>query len=723
MFSFQHLHIFMVAAFLLTKVEFSGSSCVRKRSFLKYYEKLSYDNYELLQKHKRSKRASEEEKQSISLDLFAYNRTFALLLKRDLSVFAEDVQVLSNNRPLPVDISFVYSGALKDEFESFCHGAIIDGHFEGFIHTKNGTFYVEYEKNLNGTTDSYIYHEKDIDYSLMKDKKSFELTLKKYQLLEKMKLKAKEEDLTRKKRSLDLSRTTCLLYLKADYLFYKRFNSIEQVISQISSYMTSVNTIYGQANFNGIKGINFKIKTLNVVQEDKPSSVMHPTFIGPEKLLMLHSESNWNNYCLSYLMTDRDYNGVLGLAWNGRPGNSGGICSKYSQHEGNLKTVVTLNTGIVTIQKYGQYLPPRLIHITLAHELGHSLGAPHDESQECAKFDTNSDNGNYLMFPYAMDGNQYNNDKFSPCSIFYIGNLLRVKKDQCFVESDRPTCGNQIVEEGEQCDVGYNDNDPCCYGAESAMQCTLKPGKQCSPSQGLCCSHSCSYKPKSQKCQEEGECTLENYCTGESSKCSKPLPKSNYTLCNLGTRICINGMCRQSVCAKFGMEQCDCNSESMHEKCQLCCQQPGNVYSCKSTKSVELERFFNGALVQLPPGSPCGNRQGYCDKFHICRLVDADGPIAMLKNSFLNLIELEDPATWMLTHWWAILLIILTLAALMAGTVFIFGRTLDSEKERQQNKEERRSTQQRSTKIVYSRKDDYVTAEYLKYQEKTYCRY
>ncbi|XP_041435828.1 disintegrin and metalloproteinase domain-containing protein 10 isoform X2 [Xenopus laevis] len=674
MFSFQHLHIFMVAAFLLTKVEFSGSSCVRKRSFLKYYEKLSYDNYELLQKHKRSKRASEEEKQSISLDLFAYNRTFALLLKRDLSVFAEDVQVLSNNRPLPVDISFVYSGALKD-------------------------------------------------YSLMKDKKSFELTLKKYQLLEKMKLKAKEEDLTRKKRSLDLSRTTCLLYLKADYLFYKRFNSIEQVISQISSYMTSVNTIYGQANFNGIKGINFKIKTLNVVQEDKPSSVMHPTFIGPEKLLMLHSESNWNNYCLSYLMTDRDYNGVLGLAWNGRPGNSGGICSKYSQHEGNLKTVVTLNTGIVTIQKYGQYLPPRLIHITLAHELGHSLGAPHDESQECAKFDTNSDNGNYLMFPYAMDGNQYNNDKFSPCSIFYIGNLLRVKKDQCFVESDRPTCGNQIVEEGEQCDVGYNDNDPCCYGAESAMQCTLKPGKQCSPSQGLCCSHSCSYKPKSQKCQEEGECTLENYCTGESSKCSKPLPKSNYTLCNLGTRICINGMCRQSVCAKFGMEQCDCNSESMHEKCQLCCQQPGNVYSCKSTKSVELERFFNGALVQLPPGSPCGNRQGYCDKFHICRLVDADGPIAMLKNSFLNLIELEDPATWMLTHWWAILLIILTLAALMAGTVFIFGRTLDSEKERQQNKEERRSTQQRSTKIVYSRKDDYVTAEYLKYQEKTYCRY
>lgn len=32
------------------------------------------------------------------------------------------------------------------------------------------------------------------------------------------------------------------------------------------------------------------------------------------------------------------------------------------------------------------------------------------------------------------------------------------------------------------------------------------------------------------------------------------------------------------------------------------------------------------------------------------------------------------------TRWWAVLLMILTLAAVMAGTVFLFGRTLESEK-------------------------------------------
>ncbi|KAM4709405.1 disintegrin and metalloproteinase domain-containing protein 10-like [Discoglossus pictus] len=713
---------------ILMKAEGSGSCHDKIRPFLKYCELLAYDNEALHHNHQRAKRATEEEEMMIYLELFAYNRKFDLMLKPDTSIFADDFEVVSNDTTVLMDISFIYSGKLRDENGSYCHGSVINGHFEGFIQTKNGTFYVEYEKNTsNDSADSYIYHESDIDYTLMQDEKSFNLTLRMYQLLGKMKMKAKKESVIRAKRSLDLSRTTCMLHLTADHLFYKRFGSIQAVISQIAGYMRSVNTMYDAIDFNGIKHINFKVKNVTIIQEDESSSA----FIGPEKLLMEHSETSWNKYCLSYLLTNRDYSGVLGVAWNGRSGNDGGICSKFSKNPDNPETDASLNTGIITIQKYGQYLPPRLIHITLAHEFGHSLGSPHDGGEECTQITSENSKGNYLMFPYATDGNQYNNDKFSPCSVNAIEKILRIKKDQCFVESGHPICGNQIVDVGEECDVGFDNNNPCCYSASAAkqLQCTLKPGKQCSPSQGLCCGQDCYYKTEGESCQPEGECTYENHCTGASAKCPKPLAKSNDTLCNFGTRICLNGMCQLSICAKFDLEQCDCESNSMYEMCQLCCQKPGRPDTCKSTTSVELAYFFNKTLIQLPPGAPCGQRQGYCDMFHFCRFVDADGPIARLKNSFLNLIELEDTASWMKARWWIILIIILTVAAMMAGTVFIFGRTLDSDKGKKELLKARCARTQRHVNtelsvnmqrdLVYWQTEQlHVASAYLQYETK-----
>lgn len=54
-------------------------------------------------------------------------------------------------------------------------------------------------------------------------------------------------------------------------------------------------------------------------------------------------------------------------------GNWGGICSKQTALRYGRDS--TLNTGVVTIQNYGQFLPPRHVQLTLAHELGHSLGS------------------------------------------------------------------------------------------------------------------------------------------------------------------------------------------------------------------------------------------------------------------------------------------------------------------------------------------------------------
>ncbi|XP_069073419.1 disintegrin and metalloproteinase domain-containing protein 10-like [Pleurodeles waltl] len=665
----------------------TGFNADVSKPFLRYYEMLSYDREVLHQNHQRARRATEEHDALVPLEFYAYHRKFKMILKRDTTVFADSFEIVEKGQTSHSDISFLYSGELQDEPGSVCSGSIINGIFEGSIQTSNGTYFVEPEEgNMvcgNYTTYSYIYHENDIDYSLLENVNS-SLVLKTYQKLKNLvsQMELQEETVTRTKRSVDISRTTCLLYVKADYFFSRRFGSVERVIAMIGGLLQAVNTIYEKAEFDGIKHINFKVKKLDIFTDTNPRDPTHSPLIGVEKLLELHSEWNWNSYCLSYLFTNRDYSGVIGLAWEGKVGDYGGICSKNIKFRNPLKNDASLNTGLVTVQTFGQPLLPRVIAITWAHELAHSLGAPHDGGKECEQFETSDKEGNYLMFPYAVDETQYRSNWFSPCTVSFIGKILHAKKDQCFVESDRPICGNRIVEEGEECDVGSSTSDPCCFGANdvTGSECKLRPGKSCSPSQGLCCNHQCSYIARGELCQKEGECTYESFCTGADAKCSKPPPKGNYTECHLGTKICMNGMCLYSLCSKYGLEKCDCESSSMYDKCHLCCQLPGNTKTCTSTSSSALSRYFNGVQIFLPPGSPCGDRQGYCDKFHMCRLVDADGPIARLKNSFLSFIETEDIASWMKARWWAILFIILTLAAIMAGTVFLFGRTLDSEK-------------------------------------------
>uniref|UniRef100_A0A3P8NE71 ADAM10 endopeptidase n=1 Tax=Astatotilapia calliptera TaxID=8154 RepID=A0A3P8NE71_ASTCA len=613
--------------------------------YIKYYEGLSYDREDLHRRHLRAKRATQSQDYTLHLNFTAFHRTFHLLLRQNSAVFSKDFTLVSENDSTYVDLFHIYSGILEGEPASACHGSVLQGQFEGTIHTENGTYHIEpSDRYTSSPADhhSIIYREDDMGKTASTSMKRLSCTQTSSASGVRVPVMLTVQDIC--------AFAIQMIHHDLNFLLNSREIPVVlalTVVSQVASYIRAVNDIYDKVDFSGIQLINFKVKSLRVMTEEDKNDPLSPLYIGPEKLLSLYSENNWGNFCLSYLLTDRDYSGVLGLAWEGKAGNWGGVCSKPATLKNGVNC--TLNTGLVTIQNYGQFLPPRRVQLTLAHELGHSLGSPHDEGANCGNLDSDVGKGRYLMFPYATDGARENNDKFSPCSIKHVSNILKLKKDDCFTVSDQPICGNQIIEEGEECDVGNKDTDLCCYSAKEpvGIQCHLKPGKICSPSQGLCCGQKCEFKPEGQRCDEETDCQKASVCSGLSPLCPKPAAKENLTVCSQGTRVCLNGVCTGSVCVKHHLEKCDCPGDSMREKCHMCCQKPDQPETCASTTSSVLSDHFHKKVLPLVGGAPCSGNRGYCDKFHVCRILDADGPIARLKNSFLHLDDFDDVGEWM----------------------------------------------------------------------------
>uniref|UniRef100_A0A8C9ZMN2 Disintegrin and metalloproteinase domain-containing protein 10 n=1 Tax=Sander lucioperca TaxID=283035 RepID=A0A8C9ZMN2_SANLU len=657
--------------------------------YIRHYEGLSYDTEVLHNSHQRAKRALSPQDKTVHLDFHAHGRHFNLRMKRDTTLFSPDLIIEVSGEVAPVDTSHIYSGEIFGEKGTLTHGSVVDGRFEGFIKTHQGVYYVEpserYLKNKNVPFHSVIYHEDDINYP---HKYGSEGGCADHSVLERMRkyqasvveepLKEEEESsqgpvILRRKRAAAKEKNTCQLFIQTDHLFFKYYGTREAVIAQISSHVKAIDSIYQATDFLGIRNISFMVKRIRINTTNDEKDKTNPfrfANIGVEKFLELNSEQNHDDYCLAYVFSDRDFDdGVLGLAWVGAPsGSSGGICEKSKLYsDGKRKS---LNTGIITVQNYASHVPPKVSHITFAHEVGHNFGSPHDSGIECTPGESK----------LATSGDKLNNNKFSICSIRNISAVLTKKRDDCFVESGQPICGNGLVETGEECDCGYSDQckDVCCYNANEGegLKCKLKPGKICSPSQGPCCTPECTFKGANESpCRLESECAQEGKCNGATALCPASEPKANFTSCHSETQVCLNGVCSGSICEKYGMEVCTCASQEgkdeAAELCHVCCMEKMKPNTCSSTGSEKWAQFFNKKTTTLQPGSPCNDFKGYCDVFMRCRLVDADGPLARLKKAIFNAELYENIAEWIVAHWWAVLLMGIALIMLMAGFIKI----------------------------------------------------
>lgn len=192
----------------------------------------------------------------------------------------------------------------------------------------------------------------------------------------------------RRKRAIDPTKTVCTLYMQADHTFYQKYGSnVDTVVAQLGVYVQAVNNIFSPIGNNkypnsqaliivsfhfylyiytnwyapyltinllsilllkdfdsdsSADNIAFLVKRLKVYTDPNAAGYKFNGHYSVEKFLDLHSTSNYNDYCLSYMFANRDFDGgVLGLAWVASLSKAGGVCEIYRVSD-SMKRKITL---------------------------------------------------------------------------------------------------------------------------------------------------------------------------------------------------------------------------------------------------------------------------------------------------------------------------------------------------------------------------------------------
>ncbi|KAF0987958.1 hypothetical protein HZS_3280, partial [Henneguya salminicola] len=193
---------------------------------------------------------------------------------------------------------------------------------------------------------------------------------------------------------------------------------------------------------------------------------------------------------------------------------------------------------------------------------------------------------------------------------------------ECPMEKIDSSCGNAIVEKGEDCDTGLI-KDKCC-----TADCKFSSDSKCSPLNGQCCNQNCMLKQKGDICASETECRKESTCDGNSQDCRPGIKKMDQTECENGAALCTNGKCAASICLLNDGIECQCSS--LTYLCTICCQTDLNS-TCAPKKYISGDTYR-----KVIPGTACRNFEGFCSKDGNCLTILPEETLISLVENFLK---------------------------------------------------------------------------------------
>ncbi|KAK9529996.1 hypothetical protein VZT92_011536 [Zoarces viviparus] len=270
----------------------------------------------------------------------------------------------------------------------------------------------------------------------------------------------------------------------------------------------------------------------------------------------INSETTLDNFLLwrqADLLQRENHDNAQFVTGKDFDGDTVGLANKFAMCTGN--------SGGVNQDHHDN---PIGLASTIAHEMGHNFGLSHDAAG-CLCGPSYS-SGNCVMAEKLRTGNQAFPEFFSSCSVEQLAEFMERAQPSCLFKpsSSRsiaagPSCGNALLDPGEECDCGTVEEckNPCC----DASTCRLTEGSQCA--HGQCCDN-CQLKQAVSVCRESaGDCDLSEYCTGVSEECPEDGFEMNGKPCYQG--YCYNGQCptHQQHCwrlfgpgAKVGSDVC-----------------------------------------------------------------------------------------------------------------------------------------------------------------------
>ncbi|XP_048368168.1 zinc metalloproteinase-disintegrin-like ohanin [Sphaerodactylus townsendi] len=304
------------------------------------------------------------------------------------------------------------------------------------------------------------------------------------------------------------------LYIAVDHRVFRHFSrNLITIKTRVFEIVNYINTVYKPLKVHvALIGLEIWSDGDKIVV-DASSGITLDRFADWRRSVLLKQKRNDN----AQLLTGIDLEGpTVGLAFVGT------MCSDVH------------SAGIVQDHNTN----PIPIGATMAHEMGHNFGMNHDTT-----FCT-CNSGSCIM--EAQLSSHQTPWEFSSCSLNDFQNYIMDQMPECITNMPSttdiiatPVCGNDFVEEGEECDCGTPEecSNSCC----DATTCKLQPDAECGF--GECCQN-CKIRRAGAVCRAaKHDCDLPELCSGVSYQCPEDRFRVNGFPCKNKKGYCYMGKC------------------------------------------------------------------------------------------------------------------------------------------------------------------------------------